>query len=411
MSLTPQSITDDADEIFDEVRNLRHALHRRPEVGLDLPFTQETVLQWLAPLGYEVSLGQDLSSVTAVLRGGAALGPAKNRPTVLLRGDMDGLPVTERSNVDFASQTGTTMHACGHDLHTSMLAGAATLLAERKDQLPGDVVLMFQPGEEGYDGAGHMIREGVLDASGTRVDAAYGLHVMSGIGTSGEFMSRSGAIMSASDGLFVTVHGKGGHGSAPFLAKDPVGAAAEMVTALQMMVTRNFNAFDPVVVSVGVFNAGSARNVIPESVHFEATIRSFSAQAHQRLAKLVPQLLQGIASAHGLEVEIDYRAEYPVTENHEQNTTFARDAAIELFGDASYTEMAEPLTGSEDFSRVLKEVPGAFIFLSALAPGASAESAEYNHSPYAHFDDSVLARGTALYTYLATSSLSQLSTR
>ncbi|GAA1407840.1 amidohydrolase [Glutamicibacter uratoxydans] len=406
MTLSTQSITDDAQEIFGDVRNLRHALHREPEVGLYLPSTQEKVLNWLEPLGYELSLGKDLSSVTAVLRGGAA---KENAPTVLLRGDMDGLPVKEKTGVDYASQTGDTMHACGHDMHVAMLAGAATLLAERKEQLPGDVVLMFQPGEEGFDGAGHMIREGVLDAAGKRADVAYGIHVMSGIGTNGEIMSRPGAIMSASDGLYVTVRGKGGHGSAPFMAKDPVGAAAEMVTALQMMVTRNFDAFDPVVISVGVFNAGNARNVIPETAHFEATIRSFSPQAHDKLQCLVPLLLQGIAKAHGLEVEIDYRPEYPVTANHAENTNFARSAAIELFGDACYTEMAQPLTGSEDFSRVLQEVPGAFIFLSALAPGETDETAQYNHSPYAHFDDSVLSRGTALYTYLATRSLTELS--
>ncbi|WP_306420623.1 M20 family metallopeptidase [Arthrobacter sp. JCM 19049] len=307
-----ENIVSDAQHLAPEIQKLRHELHRQPEVGLDLPLTQQRVLEWLEPLGFEVTLGQELSSVTAVLRGGAA---RDNAPSVLLRGDMDALPVREKANVSYASQTGNTMHACGHDLHTAMLAGAATILADRRDQLAGDVVFMFQPGEEGFDGAGHMIREGVLEAAGATADAAFGLHVMSALGTSGQFMSRPGPVMSSSAGLFVTVHGQGGHGSAPFLAKDPVYVAAEMVTAMQGMVTRRFDVFDPVVISVGVFEGGHARNVIPETAHFEATVRSFSRETFAALEQKLPRLLRGIASAHGVDVEIELRPEYPVTIN------------------------------------------------------------------------------------------------
>ncbi|MGL3807597.1 M20 metallopeptidase family protein [Paeniglutamicibacter sp. R2-26] len=409
MSNTSTSILQDALELAPEITELRHALHRAPEVGLQLPGTQERVLEWLEPLGYEVTLGQDLTSVTAVLRGGAAADlPVGERPAVLLRGDMDGLPLTEKSGIEYSSQTGDTMHACGHDLHTSMLAGAATLLAERRDSLAGDVVLMFQPGEEGYDGASYMVREGVLEASGKKVDAAFGLHVMSAMEETGVFTAKGGPVMSASDGLYVTVRGAGGHGSAPFAAKDPVTAAAEMVTALQTMVTRQFNIFDPVVISVGVLRAGTVRNIIPDSAYFEATIRSFSAEAHDKLQTSVPQLLQGIARAHGLEVAIDYRTEYPTTINDESETLFARNAVEELFDATRFKAMRDPLAGSEDFSRVLNEVPGSFLFLSALTPGADPATAEYNHSPYARFDDSVLPSGTALYTHLAVSRLQAL---
>ena len=407
--MSTSKILEDARELHPDLVRLRHDLHRAPELGLQLPRTQERVLQWLEPLGYEISLGTDLTSVTAVLRGGAVDATAGERPAVLLRGDMDGLPLREKSGVEFASQTGDTMHACGHDLHTAMLAGAATLLAERRDSLAGDVVLMFQPGEEGWDGAGHMVREGVLEASGRKVDAAFGLHVMSSMGSTGVFTAKPGAVMSASDGLFVTVRGAGGHGSAPFAAKDPVTAAAEMVTALQVMVTRQFDVFDPVVISVGVLRAGTVRNIIPETAYFEATIRSFSNAAHDALQASVPALLQGIALAHGLEVDVEYRTEYPTTINTEAETHFASAAVRELFGTDSFTTMASPLAGSEDFSRVLNEVPGAFVFLSALTPGVDAAAAEYNHSPYARFDDSVLGRGTALYTQLATAKLASLA--
>ena len=410
MGNSTTDILQDAVELASEITELRHTLHRTPEIGLQLPRTQERVLEWLEPLGYEITLGKDLTSVTAVLRGGAGADlPIGERPAVLLRGDMDGLPLREKSGVEFASQTGDTMHACGHDLHTSMLAGAATLLAERRESLAGDVVLMFQPGEEGYDGASYMVREGVLEASGKKVDAAFGLHVMSAMGDSGVFTAKSGPVMSASDGLFVTVHGAGGHGSAPFAAKDPVAAAAEMVTALQTMVTRQFNIFDPVVISVGVLRAGTVRNIIPDTAYFEATIRSFSNEAHEKLQASVPQLLQNIARAHGLEVTVDYQTEYPTTINDESETLFARNAVEELFDSTSYQAMRDPLAGSEDFSRVLNEVPGSFLFLSALTPGADLATAEYNHSPYAMFDDSVLWRGTALYTHLAVSRLQALS--
>ena len=217
-----------------------------------------------------------------------------------------------------------------------------------------------------------MVREGVLEASGKKVDAAFGLHVMSAMEETGVFTAKSGPIMSASDGLFVTVHGAGGHGSAPFAAKDPVTAAAEMVTALQTMVTRQFNIFDPVVISVGVLRAGTVRNIIPDTAYFEATIRSFSNEAHEKLQASVPQLLQGIARAHGLEVTVNYQTEYPTTINNESETLFARNAVEELFDATGYKAMRDPLAGSEDFSRVLNEVPGSFLFLSALTPGADA---------------------------------------
>lgn len=411
MGNSTTSLLEDAQELAPDIARLRHALHRRPEVGLHLPHTQERVLEWLEPLGFEVSLGKDLTSVTAVLRGGAgAATPIESRPAVLLRGDMDGLPLAEKTGVGYASQTGDTMHACGHDLHTSMLAGAATLLAERRDALPGDVVLMFQPGEEGYDGAAHMVREGVLEASGKKVDAAFGLHVTSASELNGVFSAKPGPIMSASDGLFVTVHGVGGHGSAPFAAKDPVTAAAEMVTALQNMVTRQFDIFDPVVISVGVLRAGTVRNIIPDTAYFEATVRSFSDRAQQKLQESVPRLLENIARAHGLEVTVNYQLEYPTTVNDEAETDFARRAVEELFDSTSYRAMRNPMAASEDFSRVLNQVPGSFLMLSALPPGADLDTAEYNHSPYATFDDSVLSRGTALYTHLAISKLQALGT-
>ena len=400
-------ITDDAQDLQQDLVRLRHDLHRQPEVGLHLPRTQERVLEALDGLPYEITLGKETTSVTAVLRGGNAGGQS---PAVLLRADMDGLPVQEKTGLDFTSQADGAMHACGHDLHTSMLAGAATLLAEKRHQLQGDVVLMFQPGEEGFDGASYMLREGVLDAAGTRVSAAYGMHVFSSLEPHGTFCTKPGVMLSASDGLEVTVLGAGGHGSAPHSAKDPVTVAAEMVTALQVMVTRQFNMFDPVVLSVGVLHAGTKRNVIPETARVEATIRTFSEASRLKMMDTVPRLLKGIAAAHGVEVAVDYLQEYPLTITSEDETHTAEKVITELFGERRLSRWATPLSGSEDFSRVLEEVPGTFIGLSAVAPDGDHDASPFNHSPYATFDDAVLADGAALYTELAISRLAALAT-
>ncbi|OMH34094.1 M20 family metallopeptidase [Tersicoccus sp. Bi-70] len=412
-------LLDDARAVTGDVADLRHRLHQEPEIGLTLPRTQEKVLEALDGLGYEITTGTETTSVTAVLRGTGSPSSTTStdgtdeadaaRPVVLLRGDMDALPVQEKTGMPFTSRIDGAMHACGHDLHTAMLAGAARVLAGRRDQLAGDVVLMFQPGEEGFDGAGVMLKEGVLDAAGRRADAAFGLHVMSSMADGGTLMSRAGSTMSASDGLMVTVHGAGGHGSAPFAAKDPVTVAAEMVMALQSMVTRQFDVFDPVVVTVGVLQAGTRRNVIPETARLEATIRSFSAAAKARLKASVPQLLEAVAAGHGLTATVEYIEEYPLTVTDETESRFARTVVGELFGPDRHQDMAHPQAGSEDFSRVLAEVPGAFLFLSAVPAGADHTTAAYNHSPYALFDDAVLADGVALYSRLAIDRLASLA--
>lgn len=388
-------LRDDATAMADDLTALRHNLHREPEVGLDLPRTQEKVLEAIDGLPLEVSTGKSLSSVTAVLRGG---GPG---PTVLLRGDMDALPVHEEVDVVFRSQVDDRMHACGHDLHTTMLAGAAHLLCSHRDSLAGNVVFMFQPGEEGFDGAGHMLREGVLDAAGSQPDAAYALHVTSSRWPKGTFVTRPGPLLAASDAVRVTVRGKGGHGSAPHRAKDPVPAACEMVTALQTFVTRSVDAFDPAVITVGEFHAGTRRNVIPPEARFEATVRSFRDEVHEALARGVPRVCEGIAAAHGLEVDVEYHAEYPVTTNSADEAAYAAEAASELFGTDRFRLAENPITGSEDFSRVLAHVPGAMVFLGAAVDGRNYDEAPDNHSPLAAFDDAVLADGAALYATLA----------
>lgn len=390
------SVREEAATLAPELNELRRELHQIPEIGLELPLTQERVLTALAGLPLEITLGERLSSVTAVLRGGGQ--PAG--PVVLLRGDMDALPVTERTGETFTSRHDGAMHACGHDLHTAGLVGAAMLLSARADELPGDVIFMFQPGEEGHDGARHMIEEGVLDAAGRPVVAAYGIHVASSRFARGRFAARPGALMAASGELSVRVVGAGGHGATPHRTQDPLPVACEMVLALQTMVTRRFDVFDPVVVTVGSFHSGTRRNVIPDDTTFDATLRAFSTEALERVTEQAARLCEGIATAHGLQAEVSYGGEYPLTVNDAIEYDFFAATVKDLFGEERFEEMADPLTGSEDFSRVLNHVPGAYGFLGATLSD-DPETAPTNHSPLARFDDSVLPDGAALLAELA----------
>jgi hippurate hydrolase len=388
------TVHDDATAMHEDLVQLRRALHAEPELGLQLPRTQEKVLAALQGLPLTLSLGKSLDSITAVLRG------SKPGPTVLLRGDMDALPVVEETGLDFASTNGN-MHACGHDLHTTMLTGAAHLLAARKNELAGDVVFMFQPGEEGLDGARHMLEEGLLDASGSKPEAAFGLHVISSGSPSAQFATRRGPLMASSDTVVVTVNGVGGHGSAPHLAKDPIPVACEMVLALQTLITRSTDPRDPVVITVGSFHAGTKQNIIPSSARFDATVRAFDSEVREHVKKRISQVVKGIASAHDMTADVDYTDLYPVTVNNGAEAEYAANVIDSTLGSDRFAWAPKPVTGSEDFSKVLNEVPGAFIFLSASKPDSDYAKAAYNHSPLAYFDESVLVDGATIYAELA----------
>ena len=391
----------EAREIQNDLAAVRRHIHQEPEIGLDLPKTQAKILAALDGLGLEISTGKSLSSVTAVLRG------EKSEKTVLLRADMDALPVTELADLPYKSQIDGVMHACGHDLHVAMLIGAAKLLTKNKSKLNGDVVFMFQPGEEGFDGAGHMIKEGVLSASGRKADATYGLHVMSSSIPTGSFTTKPGTMMASSDELHVTVVGMGGHGSQPHTAKDPIPVAAEMVSALQLLITRSFSAFDPVVITVGQFHAGTKANIIPDTAEFQATIRTFSAENRSRIQIEAVRLCKSIAEGYGLKAEVEVVEQYPVTVNNDAHAQFLGNVAAELFGSEGYMDMPNPIAGAEDYSRVLEEVPGSYAFLGASVDQDFTKS-EVNHSPRAMFDDAVLYRGTALLSELAVRSLNEM---
>lgn len=377
---------------------LRRDLHQIPEVGLQLPQTQARVLEALEGLPLEITLGRSVSSVVAVLRGGRTT--EGKRPVVLLREDMDALPVEELTGLDYASTNGN-MHACGHDLHMSMLVGAAHELCARREELAGDVIFMFQPGEEGVDGARYMLEEGVMDAAGSQPDWVYAIHVWSALDPCGTFSTKPGTVMASSDVAKVRVVGRGGHGSTPQRAADPVPALAEITTALQTMVTRRFDVQDPVVVTVGLLQAGTIANVIPEDGRLEATLRTFSHEARDRLIETIPQVVEGIASAHGVTGEFTLLEQYPVTINDDAEADVVAAVVTELYGEDRHARWRHPLAGAEDFSRLLELAPGCFIGLSACPPDLDPDTAPFNHSAYARFDDSVVEDGAHLLAELA----------
>ena len=399
MPLAPADLLSAAYNDADRTIDLRRRIHRQPEIGLDLPRTQATVLEALGDLPVELTTGRQLSSVVGVLRG------ARPGPTYLLRADMDALPVQEDSGLPFASEVPGVMHACGHDTHVAMLVGAARLLAERRDEIAGQVVLMLQPGEEGLHGARYMLEEGLLDAvPEAPVAGAFAMHVISTF-ASGSVHVRPGPTMAAADHWSVTVRGRGGHASMPHAAADPIPVAAEIVLALQSMVTRRVDVFDPAVVTVGHLRAGTRDNVIPETAFMEGTIRTVSAQRRADVVAAVERVAVNVAAAHGLTAEFAHEQGYPVTVNDGGVAARVTEVATGLLGPPAVQPMRAPLMGAEDWSYVLERVPGAMAFLGACPQGSEPGNAAPNHSNLVVFDEEPLPAGVALYAAMALDAL------
>jgi hippurate hydrolase len=382
----------DAERLLPDIVELRRHIHRTPELGLELPETQATVLTEIDGLGLDVRNGDSVSSVVADLHGG-------DGPVVLLRADMDALPMPEDTGLDFASGIDGCMHACGHDAHTAMLVGAARLLHERRSELAGTVRLMFQPGEEGHHGARYMIEEGVLDGD-RPVTAAFALHVSPNL-PSGTIWTRGGPLMASADVLEIKVKGKGGHASTPYLANDPMPIAAEIVQALQVVATRRINTFDPIVVTITKIRAGTTDNVIPESVEMLGTLRAVSEHSRAVAIEAMEKLVDGIASAHGMAAELTVHRGYPVTLNHDEGASFALRVASGLLGSEGAATMPAPVMGAEDFSYVLQQRPGALAFLGVCPPGVSPVHAHACHSNRMVIHEDALRAGVAMYAALA----------
>jgi hippurate hydrolase len=391
-----------ANDIAAGVVALRHELHRWPEIGLHTPRTRDAVLAALDGLPLELTLHETTSGVAALLTG------ASPGPTVLLRGDMDALPLQEHTDEECSSRIDGVMHACGHDGHTAMLVGAARLLSARRGELAGRVLFMFQPGEEGgRRGAEHMLDEGLLDlpphaadGSASEVAAAYALHLTPNAPT-GLVVTRPGPLLASSDAILVTVTGRGGHASQPHNALDPIPVACEIVQALQTMVTRSIDVFDPGIVTIGRITAGTTTNVIPEIATIEGTMRSVSARTRRRLLDGVRRVAEGVAAAHGCEVDVQFREGYGVTINDAAATTTALAVADEVLGPGQTFVLPTPTMGAEDFSFVVDRVPGAMLFLGCTPHDRDFTTAPTNHSNIVRHDDAALPVGVALHCALA----------
>lgn len=362
---------------------LRRRLHAHPEVGLDLPTTQATLLEALAPLPLDITTGTGLTSITAVLRGG------RPGPAVLLRADMDGLPLTEQTGLPFASRN-DAMHACGHDLHMAGLIGAAHLLAARRNDLAGDVILMFQPGEEGAGGGRIMIEEGVLDATGEHPVAAYAMHVDCST-DHGLFVTRPGPMMASASGMRITVTGTGGHAAFPHLAIDPVPASAAIVLALQTFTARRVPAADPAIISVtSIVSDRGAPNVLATRVELMLNIRTLSRTTFQLVRSTLDDLVRSIADAHACTIETEFIDSYPVTHNDPAETEHVLQQLIDQHGPDRVLRLPAPSMASEDFAYVLDEIPGTLLFLGVRPTDVAADGAPSMHSETAVFDDSLL---------------------
>ena len=388
------SLLASARDLLPEIVELRRALHRHPEIGNDLPVTRETVLGALERLPLELHLHETTSGIVAVLEGGFP-GPA-----VLLRGDMDGLPMPEDTGLPYTSEVHGAMHACGHDLHTAMLVGAAKLLSGQRDQLPGRVVFMFQPGEEGHHGAQIMLDEGLLNVVDPAPTGAFAIHVTA-LYESGTVHHRPGPQMASADEMYVTITGRGGHASAPYLAQDPIPVAAEIVLATETALTRRISVLDPAVVTFARIAAGTTHNVIPETAELSGTIRALSEDTRTQVHEMIERIATNVAAAHGVEAHVRIRPGYPVTINDDAFSQLVTDAATDLVGEDAVTPLPYPIMGAEDWSYVLQQVPGAMAFLGACPTELVPGDAPNHHSNRVRFDEEAMATGIALYGAVA----------
>jgi len=393
-------------DIFSEVQSLlpdiidlRRRIHANPELGNDLPETTATVLDALSGLDLEIRKSERTTSIVATLHG------EKPGRRILLRGDMDALPMPEDNDLAFASKNPGIMHACGHDSHTAMLVGAAKVLKQHQNELAGSVDFFFQTGEEGFFGAREVLEEGLFDAPNSP-DAVFALHITPLL-DAGVFTGRPGPLLAAADTFEMTVRGKGGHASMPHDCLDPIPVACEIILAFQTFVTRRIPAFDPVVLTTTKIEAGTTSNVIPEVANVLGTLRSTSEKSRALAHEGLGRLARKIGEAHEMDVEFNIGQGYPVTVNEGAFTEFAAETVRELFGEKAYWPMRSPMMGAEDFSFLLQRFPGAMLFLGVKPEDPSL--AAPCHSNRMMLNESAMAHGAALHVQVARNFLSQAS--
>ncbi len=376
------------ERLADEVILIRRDLHMHPELGFEEHRTASVVAARLRHLGYEVHESIGRTGVVGVLRG------SKPGRTIMLRADMDALPILEEGDHTYRSQFDGRMHACGHDGHVAILLGAAALIADRKDELAGTLCLVFQPAEEGQGGALAMIEDGLFERFG--IERAYGLHLSSKY-PSGVLGFREGPMYASSDSIEIDVIGVGGHGSAPHDAIDPIYTAASFVTSLQQIVSRQIDPLEPAVVSIGSIHGGTIHNVIPRTCRMLGTVRAFNEDVRILMPERIERVLGACCSAAGASYEFTYLHRYPVTANDPAQTAYARALAQTVVGDDRVVEVAK-LMGAEDFSYYAQRVPACFYTLGVQGGPSSAHP---HHSSLFDIDERALPDGVAMMTAIA----------
>src|SRR3954464_13847091 len=376
-----------------DIQAWRRDIHENPELLYEVHRTAAFVADRLREFGCdEVATGLGKTGVVGVIKGRKPAGKGDIK-VIGLRADMDALPIEEETNVPYASKTPGKMHACGHDGHTAMLLGAARYLAETRN-FAGDAVVIFQPAEEGGAGAAAMIKDGLMDRFG--IEQVYGMHNGPGIPV-GSFAIRSGPVMAATDELDINITGLGGHAARPHFCIDSVLVGAQVVTALQSIVSRSLDPLESAVISICEFHAGNARNVIPQTAELRGTVRTLTNPVRETVAKRVREVVAGVAQLTGAKIDLVYEHGYPVTHNHPSQTEFATRVAKEIAGEANVHE-TPPLMGAEDFSYMLEARPGAFIFCG------NGDSAGLHHPAY-NFNDDAIVHGTSYWIKLVENAL------
>ena len=376
-----------------DIQAWRREIHEHPELLYDVHRTAAFVADRLREFGCdEVATGLGRTGVVGVIKGRKPAGNGDIK-VIGLRADMDALPITEATDLPYASKNPGLMHACGHDGHTAMLLGAARYLAETRN-FAGDAVVIFQPAEEGGAGAAAMIKDGLMDRFA--IDQVYGMHNGPGIPV-GSFAIRPGPIMAATDSVDIRIEGLGGHAARPHICIDSVMVGAQLITALQSIVSRSVDPLESAVISICEFHAGDARNVIPQTAVLKGTVRTLTKKVRELVEKRVREVVAGVAQITGARIDLTYERGYPVTVNHATQTDLAIEVAKEIAGEANVHE-SPPMMGAEDFSYMLEARPGAFIFCG------NGDSAGLHHPAY-NFNDEAIVFGTSYWIKLVENTL------
>jgi len=380
-------------DLHGEITAWRHDLHAHPELLYDVHRTAATVAEKLKAFGCdEVVTGIGRTGVVGLIRGSKSGGDGDK--VIGLRADMDALPIDEANDLPYKSTVPGKMHACGHDGHTAMLLGAARYLAETRN-FAGTAVVIFQPAEEGGGGGRAMVQDGLMERFG--VEQVYGMHNFPGLPV-GEFAIRPGPIMAAADRLTIEIEGKGGHAARPHLSIDTVLVGAQIINQIQSIVSRNVDPLQAAVVSICMFQAGNTDNVIPQTALLKGTARSLDPKVRDLLEARLHAVVEGTAHLYGATAKLTYKRDYPVLRNHERETSFAASVAGEIVGGSHVNTAMVPVMGAEDFSFMLEERPGAFIFVG------NGPSAGLHHPAY-NFNDEVIPIGTSYWVKLVETAL------